>query len=88
MEKTTTFSEQLATIQSALKLGDVQRLADEAEVSTTTFRNTFKRASALEMTEAEQRVLNVCNHDRILMERIKQAQRLEEETKRLTNGGK
>lgn len=87
MEQNNNFSEQLAKIKAALRQGDVNRLAHKAGVSTTTFRSAFTKTSALDMTEAEQEVLKACNQDRQLKERIQAAAKLEQDTKRMTEGG-
>lgn len=84
MEKTN-FGESLTIIRSALQRGDVARLAKVAGVSEVTFRNTFTRAEAIELTDGERRALNVCMEDERIKQRIAEAKRIETEATKLAS---
>lgn len=59
MEQKTEFSAMLAELRAACKKGDFAIICKRAGVSEPTGRKLFTRKYATEITDAEQRVLNV-----------------------------
>lgn len=75
MEKELTFKEKLAMIRVAFKKGDMEEVAKRAGTTPTTVRKTFTREYAVELTEAEKRVYNVCQE--YFKERFEEAAKID-----------
>lgn len=79
-----TFKETMETFKAACKAGDVKAIAAQAKCSEQTVRNLFKRTAALELTEKEKEVFNICRV--YLQPKIEDAKRLERQAKSIMEG--
>lgn len=82
MEKT--FKESLDEIRAAFKKGDMKEVSKLAGVTPTTVRKALRRERAVELTEAENRVIEICKE--YFRDRFNRANRIADDVIKMTNG--